>query len=151
MSHIQRSKNIQHSPSKYVFYSTGEFRNAFLKTIRQIIRESVRNMNIPPLTATSASTSGGAAAGATMMSRLPGGKPAPPLRSEATRLLGGHPGARGPGQQQQDATMTLQLRGKRQQPHQVGNEAILNLEDAHRQIGSSEILNFDGSFTTSFN
>ncbi|XP_024085963.1 protein still life, isoform SIF type 1 isoform X2 [Cimex lectularius] len=27
--------------------STGEFRNAFLKTIRQIIRESVRNMSIP--------------------------------------------------------------------------------------------------------
>lgn len=29
-------------------YSTAEFRNAFLKTIRQIIRESVRNMSIPP-------------------------------------------------------------------------------------------------------
>ncbi len=29
--------------------STAEFRNAFLKTIRQIIRESVRNMNLPPL------------------------------------------------------------------------------------------------------
>jgi hypothetical protein len=28
--------------------STAEFRNAFLKTIRQIIRESVRNMSIPP-------------------------------------------------------------------------------------------------------
>ena len=28
-------------------YSTTEFRNAFLKTIRQIIRESVRNMSIP--------------------------------------------------------------------------------------------------------
>lgn len=27
--------------------STAEFRNAFLKTIRQIIRESVRNMSIP--------------------------------------------------------------------------------------------------------
>lgn len=29
------------------FFSTTEFRNAFLRTIRQIIRESVRNMNIP--------------------------------------------------------------------------------------------------------
>lgn len=29
------------------FISTAEFRNAFLKTIRQIIRESVRNMSIP--------------------------------------------------------------------------------------------------------
>ena len=29
--------------------STSEFRNAFLKTIRQIIRESVRNMSLPPL------------------------------------------------------------------------------------------------------
>lgn len=29
------------------FLSTTEFRNAFLRTIRQIIRESVRNMSIP--------------------------------------------------------------------------------------------------------
>lgn len=28
-------------------FSTADFRNAFLKTIRQIIRESVRNMSIP--------------------------------------------------------------------------------------------------------
>ena len=92
--------------------STGEFRNAFLKTIRQIIRESVRNMNIPPLATSSTTTS-------TTMSRLPSGKPAPPLRSEATRLVG-HVGQAGQQQQQmQDATMTLQLRGKRQQPHQV--------------------------------
>ena len=28
-------------------FSTSDFRNAFLKTIRQIIRESVRNMNLP--------------------------------------------------------------------------------------------------------
>ena len=28
-------------------FSTPDFRNAFLKTIRQIIRESVRNMNLP--------------------------------------------------------------------------------------------------------
>jgi len=28
-------------------HSTADFRNAFLKTIRQIIRESVRNMSIP--------------------------------------------------------------------------------------------------------
>lgn len=32
---------------KFFDYSTTEFRNAFLKTIRQIIRESVRNMSIP--------------------------------------------------------------------------------------------------------
>ena len=38
--------------------STAEFRNAFLKTIRQIIRESVRNMSIPPAKpASTASTS----------------------------------------------------------------------------------------------
>ena len=30
-----------------ICFSTSEFRNAFLKTIRQIIRESVRNMSIP--------------------------------------------------------------------------------------------------------
>lgn len=42
------------SPS---FYSTSELRNSFLRTIRQIIRESVRNMTVPP---TKASGSGGA-------------------------------------------------------------------------------------------
>jgi hypothetical protein len=33
----------------YFFHvcSTADFRNAFLKTVRQIIRESVRNMSIP--------------------------------------------------------------------------------------------------------
>lgn len=31
----------------FLLNSTTEFRNAFLKTIRQIIRESVRNMSIP--------------------------------------------------------------------------------------------------------
>lgn len=31
----------------FLLSSTAEFRNAFLKTIRQIIRESVRNMSIP--------------------------------------------------------------------------------------------------------
>lgn len=31
----------------FSIFSTAEFRNAFLKTIRQIIRESVRNMSIP--------------------------------------------------------------------------------------------------------
>ena len=37
-------------------YSTAEFRNAFLKTIRQIIRESVRNMSIPSLKSMGGST-----------------------------------------------------------------------------------------------
>ena len=31
----------------FLFCSTPEFRNAFLKTIRQIIRDSVRRMNLP--------------------------------------------------------------------------------------------------------
>ena len=35
--------------------STSDFRNAFLKTIRQIIRESVRNMSIPVTKASSTS------------------------------------------------------------------------------------------------
>ncbi len=83
--------------------STSEFRNAFLKTIRQIIRESVRNMNIPP------------ASGPGVMSRLPvGAKPEVPRRSDTTRLQ-----QRGDG----DAvgavgTRTLQInRSKRQQQH----------------------------------
>lgn len=38
----RRSEKVYHLSN-----STSEFRNAFLKTIRQIIRESVRNMNIP--------------------------------------------------------------------------------------------------------
>merc|ERR1719500_699989 len=46
--------------------STSEFRSAFLKTIRQIIRESVRNMSLPALDNLR--------------------KPDPPLRSESTKL-----------------------------------------------------------------
>ncbi|CAH1128391.1 unnamed protein product [Ceutorhynchus assimilis] len=43
-----RSQLQRRSEKIYVLSnSTGEFRNAFLKTIRQIIRESVRNMSIP--------------------------------------------------------------------------------------------------------
>ncbi|XP_065353508.1 protein still life, isoform SIF type 1 isoform X10 [Cloeon dipterum] len=43
-----RSQLQRRSEKVYVLSnSTGEFRNAFLKTIRQIIRESVRNMSIP--------------------------------------------------------------------------------------------------------
>lgn len=42
-SQIQRRVEKQYVLSN----STGDFRNAFLKTIRQIIRESVRNMSIP--------------------------------------------------------------------------------------------------------
>ena len=46
--------------------STSEFRSAFLKTIRQIIRESVRNMSLPALDTLR--------------------KPEPPQRSESTKL-----------------------------------------------------------------
>lgn len=43
-----RSQLQRRSEKVYVLSnSTGDFRNAFLKTIRQIIRESVRNMSIP--------------------------------------------------------------------------------------------------------
>uniref|UniRef100_A0A6P7F4N6 Protein still life, isoforms C/SIF type 2 isoform X4 n=1 Tax=Diabrotica virgifera virgifera TaxID=50390 RepID=A0A6P7F4N6_DIAVI len=43
-----RSQLQRRSEKVYVLSnSTAEFRNAFLKTIRQIIRESVRNMSIP--------------------------------------------------------------------------------------------------------
>ncbi|XP_058835328.1 protein still life, isoforms C/SIF type 2 isoform X2 [Topomyia yanbarensis] len=45
-----RSQLQRRSEKVYVLSnSTGDFRNAFLKTIRQIIRESVRNMSIPSL------------------------------------------------------------------------------------------------------
>ncbi|XP_045119111.1 protein still life, isoform SIF type 1-like isoform X12 [Portunus trituberculatus] len=52
----RRSEKVYHLSN-----STAEFRNAFLKTIRQIIRESVRNMNIPankPSSSSSSSASG---------------------------------------------------------------------------------------------
>lgn len=43
-----RSQLQRRSEKVYVLSnSTADFRNAFLKTIRQIIRESVRNMSIP--------------------------------------------------------------------------------------------------------
>ena len=46
---IQLRSQVQRRSEKVYILSnsTGEFRNAFLKTIRQIIRESVRNMSIP--------------------------------------------------------------------------------------------------------
>ena len=50
--------------------STSDFRAAFLKTIRQIIRESVRNMSLPALDSLR--------------------KPEPPLRSESTKLSSAH-------------------------------------------------------------
>lgn len=52
-----RSQLQRRSEKVYVLSnSTSDFRNAFLKTIRQIIRESVRNMSIP---ATKPGTGGG--------------------------------------------------------------------------------------------
>lgn len=43
-----RSQVLRRSEKVYILSnSTADFRNAFLKTIRQIIRESVRNMAIP--------------------------------------------------------------------------------------------------------
>ena len=43
-----RSQLQRRSEKVYVLSnSAGEFRNSFLKTIRRIIRESVRNMSIP--------------------------------------------------------------------------------------------------------
>ena len=46
----QRTEKVYHLSN-----STSDFRNAFLKTIRQIIRESVRNMIVPPAGAADAS------------------------------------------------------------------------------------------------
>ncbi|PSN39251.1 hypothetical protein C0J52_11022 [Blattella germanica] len=55
-----RSQLQRRSEKVYVLSnSTADFRNAFLKTIRQIIRESVRNMSIPatkPVTSSGAGT-----------------------------------------------------------------------------------------------
>ena len=72
-------------------FSTSEFRNAFLKTIRQIIRESVRNMSIPANKPGSSSGSSGAGGGGSggsssgsgrtntlQPSRSSGGKKKPP-------------------------------------------------------------------------
>ena len=52
-----RSQLQRRSEKVYVLSnSTADFRNAFLKTIRQIIRESVRNMSIPSTKPGSASS-----------------------------------------------------------------------------------------------
>ncbi|CAB4067847.1 Protein still life, isoforms C/SIF type 2,Protein still life, isoform SIF type 1,T-lymphoma invasion and metastasis-inducing protein 1,T-lymphoma invasion and metastasis-inducing protein 2 [Lepeophtheirus salmonis] len=63
--HLKNQIQRRNEKVYHLSNSTAEFRNAFLKTIRQIIRESVRNMNLP--------------------SGLEGRKPAPPLRSESSR------------------------------------------------------------------
>ena len=49
-----RNQTQRRSEKTYLLSnSTAEFRNAFLKNIRQIIRESVRNMSLPPKTSES--------------------------------------------------------------------------------------------------
>ena len=53
LSHMKNpaDSGLSHQRTEKVYHlsnSTSDFRNAFLKTIRQIIRESVRNMSIPP-------------------------------------------------------------------------------------------------------
>jgi hypothetical protein len=45
-----------HTLCVFCICSTADFRNAFLKTVRQIIRESVRNMSIPATKPVTAST-----------------------------------------------------------------------------------------------
>jgi len=55
-----RSQLQRRSEKVYVLSnSTADFRNAFLKTVRQIIRESVRNMSIPATKPVTASTGAG--------------------------------------------------------------------------------------------
>jgi len=71
--------------------STSDFRAAFLKTIRQIIRESVRNMSLPALDSLR--------------------KPEPPLRSESTKLSSAH--AQGHGSPIGHTAQTLQLHRKK--------------------------------------
>jgi len=90
----RRNEKIYHLSN-----STSEFRNAFLKTIRQIIRESVRNMSIPPCDMV-----GG------------GRKPEPPLRSESTKLsIHGHIGVseNGGSNGNHITAQTLQLNRKK--------------------------------------
>jgi T-lymphoma invasion and metastasis-inducing protein 1 len=66
-----RSQLQRRSEKVYVLSnSTADFRNAFLKTVRQIIRESVRNMSIPATKPVTANT--GAATGTTTTSSAAG-------------------------------------------------------------------------------
>ena len=61
--------------------STTEFRNAFLRNIRQIIRESVRNMSLPPRLADGSSDGGEGGAGAGGSgTEGPGGASSPPTK-----------------------------------------------------------------------
>merc|ERR550519_2275686 len=73
--HLKSQLQRRNEKVYHLSNSTSEFRNAFLKTIRQIIRESVRNMSLPPCDNLR--------------------KPDPPLRSESTKLscAGGQPGS----------------------------------------------------------
>jgi len=118
-SQIQRrNEKIYHLSN-----STSEFRNAFLKTIRQIIRESVRNMSIPP-------------------SDMAGGrKPEPPLRSESTKLSGGPGHMMGPGAESSNhtAAQTLQLNRKKGGggPKMISYNSLQRHSSHEQRIGSS--------------
>lgn len=82
--------------------STSEFRNAFLRTIRQIIRESVRNMTVPAT------------------------KPAVREKPGTLRRLGGNEGssaasAAGPSTSSMSRTLSGKKRNKSSQRHSAGD------------------------------
>eukprot|EP00095_Tigriopus_kingsejongensis_P000341 maker-scaffold194_size270518-snap-gene-1.24 protein:Tk00341 transcript:maker-scaffold194_size270518-snap-gene-1.24-mRNA-1 annotation:"protein still isoform sif type 1" len=109
----RRSEKVYHLSN-----STAEFRNAFLKTIRQIIRESVRNMNLPHGMSMMTSSSTSPPSGSPNHNLH--SKPEPPQRSQSTRLTGQAGG--GPLESPQHGnTHTLQLSRKRATPKQPFN------------------------------
>lgn len=100
-----RSQLQRRSEKVYVLSnSTSDFRNAFLKTIRQIIRESVRNMSIP--------SAKHAALGSHTLSS------AGRLKAQQGPLMGGIGGPREAGQLPPGSAATLGKRPSRQQQQQ---------------------------------
>lgn len=118
--HLKNSLQRRNEKVYHLSNSTAEFRNAFLKTIRQIIRESVRNMSLP-LGMSMTPSSNSPPSGAT--SHLMMTKPDPPMRSQSTRLSSNPGGSQTqpPESPQHGGTHTLQLNRKRVPPKQPFN------------------------------
>eukprot|EP00094_Tigriopus_californicus_P010510 TCALIF_10138-PA protein Name:"Similar to sif Protein still life, isoform SIF type 1 (Drosophila melanogaster)" AED:0.33 eAED:0.37 QI:0/0/0/0.63/1/1/19/0/1332 len=116
--HLKNSLQRRNEKVYHLSNSTAEFRNAFLKTIRQIIRESVRNMSLPlGMSMTPSSNSPPSGASHLMMT-----KPDPPMRSQSTRLSSNPGGSQTqPESPQHGGTHTLQLNRKRAPPKQPFN------------------------------
>ncbi|XP_046393113.1 protein still life, isoform SIF type 1 [Ischnura elegans] len=132
-----RSQLQRRSEKVYVLSnSTPDFRNAFLKTIRQIIRESVRNMSIPA-TKPASSMGGSSVASATSSNTATLGRPGTGGAAIGSSTTGVAPGAAAAAAAAQGSSHTLGKPSRKPpkgpQRHSAGNIDYDNLTGSGAQ------------------